>query len=45
MAAIVGCIVHNNHIVFDGYLSPSANLKFSDVPTGTDGIRAIPAAG
>uniref|UniRef100_A0A7S2MEB6 Uncharacterized protein n=1 Tax=Helicotheca tamesis TaxID=374047 RepID=A0A7S2MEB6_9STRA len=45
MAAIVGCIVHNNHITFDGYLSPSANLKFSDVPTGVDGIRAIPTAG
>ena len=45
MAAVVGVIVHNNHIVFDGYLSPSANLKFSDVPTGIDGIRAIPTAG
>merc|ERR1712071_500829 len=45
MAAIVGCIVHNNHITFDGYLSPSANLKFTDVPTGIDGIRAIPTAG
>jgi len=45
MAAIVGVIVHNNHITFDGYLSPSANLKFSDVPTGVDGIRAIPTAG
>ena len=45
MAAVVGTIVHNNHIVFDGYLSPSANLKFSDVPTGIDGIRAIPTAG
>jgi hypothetical protein len=45
MAAVVGCIVHNNHITFDGYLSPSANLKFSDVPTGVDGIRAIPTAG
>jgi light-harvesting complex I chlorophyll a/b binding protein 1 len=45
MAAVVGIIVHNNHITFDGYLSPSANLKFSDVPTGTDGIRAIPTAG
>merc|ERR1711862_603764 len=22
MAAMVGCIVHNNHITFDGYLSP-----------------------
>ena len=45
MAAVVGTIVHNNHIVFDGYLSPSANLKFSDIPTGVDGIRAIPTAG
>merc|ERR1719343_368327 len=45
MAAMVGCIVHNNHIVFDGYLSPSQNLKFSDLPTGVDGIRAIPNAG
>merc|ERR1740123_667033 len=45
MAAMVGVIVHNNHITFDGYLSPSANLKFSDVPTGVDGIRAIPTAG
>jgi hypothetical protein len=26
MAAVVGTIVHNNHITFDGYLSPSANL-------------------
>merc|ERR1719273_2914011 len=45
MAAMVGCIVHNNHIVFDGYLSPSSSLKFSDLPTGVDGIRAIPTAG
>eukprot|EP00533_Pseudo-nitzschia_delicatissima_P006321 CAMPEP_0116091628 /NCGR_PEP_ID=MMETSP0327-20121206/7606_1 /TAXON_ID=44447 /ORGANISM="Pseudo-nitzschia delicatissima, Strain B596" /LENGTH=206 /DNA_ID=CAMNT_0003582991 /DNA_START=21 /DNA_END=641 /DNA_ORIENTATION=+ len=45
MAAVVGVVVHNNHIVFDGYLSPSQNLKFSDIPTGVDGIRAIPNAG
>jgi len=45
MAAVVGCIVHNNHIVFDGYLSPSANLKFADVPTGINGIFTVPAAG
>ncbi len=38
MAAVVGVITHNNHIVFDGYLSPSNNLKFSDVPTGTTGL-------
>jgi len=45
MAAVVGNIVHNNHIVFDGYLSPSNDLKFSDVPTGIDGYKAIPVAG
>eukprot|EP00494_Astrolonche_serrata_P016017 UN16180 len=39
MAAVVGTIVHNNHIVFDGYLSPSNNLKFSDVPTGIRDTR------
>lgn len=45
MAAIVGVIVHNNHIVFDGYLSPSQDLKFSDVPTGMAGIATVPSAG
>jgi len=45
MAAVVGVIVHNNHIVYDGYLSPSENLKFSDVPTGMAGIATVPAAG
>merc|ERR1711981_304514 len=45
MAAVVGNIVHNNHIVFDGYISPSNNLKFSDIPTGFTGFFAIPTAG
>ena len=45
MAAMVGVIVHNNDIEFDGYLSPSNNLKFSDIPNGVDGIRAIPTQG
>merc|ERR1711862_806982 len=45
MAAVVGNIVHNNHIVFDGYISPSNNLKFSDIPTGIGGIFAVPTAG
>ena len=45
MAAVVGTIVHNNHIVFDGYISPSNNLKFSDIPTGIDGIFTVPTAG
>mmetsp|Transcript_30901 Transcript_30901/g.36036 ORF Transcript_30901/g.36036 Transcript_30901/m.36036 type:complete len:137 (+) Transcript_30901:476-886(+) len=45
MVAVVGNIVHNSHIVFDGYISPSNNIKFSDIPTGIDGILAIPTAG
>merc|ERR1719395_50792 len=45
MAAVVGTIVHNNHIVFDGYLSPSSGLKFADIPTGMGGIAAVPSAG
>jgi len=45
MAAVVGTIVHNNHIVFDGYISPSNNLKFSDIPTGINGLFSVPNAG
>jgi light-harvesting complex I chlorophyll a/b binding protein 1 len=45
MAAVTGMIVHNNHIVFDGYLSPSNELKFSDIPTGMAGIAAVPTQG
>jgi len=45
MAAVVGTIVHNNYIVFDGYISPSNNLKFSDIPTGFDGLFSVPTAG
>merc|ERR1712072_1576307 len=29
----------------DGYISPSNNLKFSDIPTGIGGLFAIPTAG
>jgi len=45
MAAVLGTIVHNNHIVFDGYISPSNNLKFSDIPTGIKGLISVPTAG
>merc|ERR1719471_1147691 len=45
MAAVVGTIVHNNHIVFDGYISPSNDLKFSDIPTGIPGLFTVPSAG
>ena len=45
MAAFLGTIIHHNDIEFDGYLSPSAGLKFSDVPNGVGGFFSIPAAG
>ena len=45
MVAVLGNIVHNNHIVYDGYISPSNNLKFSDVPTGISGLFTVPTAG
>merc|ERR1712167_455399 len=45
MAAMTGCLLHNAQIEFPGYLSKSANLKFSDVPDGFKGIFAVPKAG
>ena len=33
MAAVVGSIVHNNHIVFDGYLSPPTTSSSPTSPT------------
>mmetsp|Transcript_26516 Transcript_26516/g.50226 ORF Transcript_26516/g.50226 Transcript_26516/m.50226 type:complete len:210 (+) Transcript_26516:54-683(+) len=51
MAALVGQIVHANGIVFDGYLSKSSNLKFSDIDTSCvggkilGGLTQIPTAG
>jgi len=45
MAAVVGNIVHNNHIVFDGYLSPNNNIKFADIPTGVYGLLSVPVEG
>ena len=45
MAAITGVLVHNADIEFPGYLSKSADLKFSDVPNGFKGIFAVPPAG
>ncbi len=45
MAAVVGNIVHNNHIVFDGYISPSQGLKFADIPTGVYGLLSVPSEG
>lgn len=45
MMAVIGTIVHNNHIVYDGFISPSNNLKFSDIPTGFNGLFSVPTAG
>jgi len=45
MMAMAGVIVHNNGWVFDGYLSPSNNLKFSDISTGIGGLFQVPKAG
>jgi hypothetical protein len=45
MMAMLGTFVHNNKWTFDGYLSPSANLKFSDVDTGIGGLFQVPPAG
>lgn len=45
MMAMAGVIVHNNNWIFDGYLSPSNNLKFSDISTGVGGLFQVPAAG
>ena len=30
---------------FPGYLSPTAGLKFADLPNGIAGLKAVPAAG
>jgi light-harvesting complex I chlorophyll a/b binding protein 1 len=45
MMAMLGTFVHNNMWTFDGYLSPSAGLKFSDVDSGVGGLFQLPAAG
>lgn len=45
MMAMLGTFVHNNHWTFDGYLSPSQNLKFSDIDNGIGGLFQVPPAG
>jgi len=45
MMAMLGTFVHNNHWTFDGYLSPSQGLKFSDIDTGIGGLFQVPPAG
>ena len=38
MAAIIETIVHNNHMVFDGYISTPKNLNFPDILTRFAGV-------
>lgn len=45
MVAMAGIFVHGNGIVFDGYVSPSAGLKFSDIESGIGGLFQLPTAG
>jgi len=45
MAATIGIIVPDLFGRFDGYLSPSAGLKFADVPSTIDAIYKVPVEG
>lgn len=45
MMAMLGTFVHNNNWVFDGYLSPSQGIKFSDIDTGIGGLFQVPPQG
>jgi len=44
MAATVGYIAQEC-ITLPGYLSPSAGIKFADVPNGIAGLKMVPPAG
>jgi len=45
MAATIGMIVPDLFGRFEGYLSPSMSLKFSDVPCTIEAIYKVPTAG
>mmetsp|Transcript_16766 Transcript_16766/g.20484 ORF Transcript_16766/g.20484 Transcript_16766/m.20484 type:complete len:213 (-) Transcript_16766:45-683(-) len=45
MVAMLGTFVHNNKWTFDGYLSPSSGLKFSDIDSGIAGLFQVPPIG
>jgi len=45
MAATIGMFVPDLFGRFDGYLSPSLDLKFSDVPSTIDAIYKVPVEG
>eukprot|EP00568_Trieres_chinensis_P007464 CAMPEP_0183291684 /NCGR_PEP_ID=MMETSP0160_2-20130417/1013_1 /TAXON_ID=2839 ORGANISM="Odontella Sinensis, Strain Grunow 1884" /NCGR_SAMPLE_ID=MMETSP0160_2 /ASSEMBLY_ACC=CAM_ASM_000250 /LENGTH=208 /DNA_ID=CAMNT_0025452519 /DNA_START=160 /DNA_END=786 /DNA_ORIENTATION=- len=44
MAATLGTLVQQTSH-FEGYLSPSANLKFEDVPNGLAALKVVPVEG
>mmetsp|Transcript_947 Transcript_947/g.2606 ORF Transcript_947/g.2606 Transcript_947/m.2606 type:complete len:124 (-) Transcript_947:225-596(-) len=44
MAAVSGYIIAEN-FRFPGFISPSADLKFADIPNGLAAIKAVPALG
>mmetsp|Transcript_36986 Transcript_36986/g.45224 ORF Transcript_36986/g.45224 Transcript_36986/m.45224 type:complete len:213 (+) Transcript_36986:114-752(+) len=44
MAACVGQLVAQTSR-FEGYISPSQNLKFSDIPNGLGALKAVPLEG
>jgi len=44
MAATVGMLVQQTYH-FEGFVSPSQNLKFADIPNGLKALGAIPLAG
>lgn len=45
MVAMLGTFVHNKLIFFDGYISPSRDLLFREIPNGITGILKVPLAG
>ena len=44
MAATLGMLTQANYH-FEGFLSPSANLQFADVPNGLGALSVVPLAG
>lgn len=44
MIACVGQLVQQT-MRFDGYISPSQNLKFEDIPNGLGALKAVPIEG
>jgi len=45
MLAVMGWIAPEAGPRFPGYLSPTANLKFADIPNGMAALKVVPAVG